>query len=491
MAALLVTLRGIRHRSGRSALVFLLAALATAAAVLGPAYARAAEQSALADQMRAVPPQSLGLTISGATVSGVPLSVLASRAPAAVHRHPEIGAVTTAPYRGSQAVVTISSLTSSPGVRLVYRAALCDHLRIVSGHCPTPGDGAVLVDADNARRYDLSVGDTITVKAPAGAPRPAFGYRHRVAGLYRVRDAGERYWWGGGNFGSGGQDGGDRLQPVFSTDPGAAGWPGTRAARAELDYPVDADRIDMDAVPALSRAVGALDAEMSARNAHLGTALPGAFDKAAADQRSIGDAVPVVALPLVLLSWFVLYQTVAALVEERGPEVALAKLRGFRMPAAVRFGLGEAFLLIVAAAPVGLALGLGLVQAVASTVLAAGTGVELRGPVWLVTLAALAGAVVAAVLAARRTVTRPVLALLRRVPKRGRWQATVVEGGLVALAAAAVYQLVSDPTSALGLLAALVMIPPLTPARRSGATGWPKIHPRNLPAAAPAGSPRK
>src|SRR3569833_1203761 len=46
-------LRGIRYRGGRSFVVFLLAALATAAAVRAPAYSRAAQQSVLADGLAA------------------------------------------------------------------------------------------------------------------------------------------------------------------------------------------------------------------------------------------------------------------------------------------------------------------------------------------------------------------------------------------------------------------------------------------------------
>ena len=59
-----VMLRGIRYRSGRSLVVLFLAAFATLAAVLAPAYGRAAAQSVLTDAVRSAPPSATSLTIS-------------------------------------------------------------------------------------------------------------------------------------------------------------------------------------------------------------------------------------------------------------------------------------------------------------------------------------------------------------------------------------------------------------------------------------------
>jgi len=65
-----VVLRGIRYRSGRSLMVLLLAAVATAATVLAPAYARAAQQSVLTDRLADAPANATGLHLSSDPLSG-------------------------------------------------------------------------------------------------------------------------------------------------------------------------------------------------------------------------------------------------------------------------------------------------------------------------------------------------------------------------------------------------------------------------------------
>ena len=65
-----VVLRGIRYRSGRSMMVLLLAAVATAATVLAPAYARAAQQSVLSDRLADAPVNATGLHLSSDPLSG-------------------------------------------------------------------------------------------------------------------------------------------------------------------------------------------------------------------------------------------------------------------------------------------------------------------------------------------------------------------------------------------------------------------------------------
>src|SRR5262249_9189720 len=74
-------------------------------------------------------------------------------------------------------------------------------------------------------------------------------------------------------------------------------------------------------------------------------------------------------------------------------------------------------------------------------------------PVAVAALAALVVGIGAVMLAGRRTLARPVLALLRRVPERGRWRAGVAEGIVVALAGASLAAAAGGRTSPLALLA--------------------------------------
>jgi len=59
-----VLLRGVRYRAGRSLVVLVLAAIAVTAAVLTPAYARAAAQSVLTDRLIAAPAYATSLTVT-------------------------------------------------------------------------------------------------------------------------------------------------------------------------------------------------------------------------------------------------------------------------------------------------------------------------------------------------------------------------------------------------------------------------------------------
>src|SRR5205823_14425931 len=128
--------------------------------------------------------------------------------------------------------------------------------------------------------------------------------------------------------------------------------------------------------------IDALTTRVRADDLNVDTSLPTVLTAAAADQRAIGRTAPVIAVPLLLLCWFVLFLLVASLTEERGPEIALAKLRGFPSGRATRFGLGEAVLLIALAAPAGLVAGYTLVELAAQAVLAPGTHAEMRWPLF-------------------------------------------------------------------------------------------------------------
>ena len=148
-----------------------------------------------------------------------------------------------------------------------------------------------------------------------------------------------------------------------------------------------------------------------------------------------------------------LFLLIGALTEERSGEIALAKLRGYSVRRASRFGRAEALALILLAAPLGILGALGLVELAARMMLSAGVHVEPRWPVLAAALLAVVAAFVAMRVAGARTLARPVLSLLRTVPERAKWRAGVAEGIVVALAAASLVAAVSDQTAPLALLA--------------------------------------
>lgn len=450
--------RGVRYRAGRSAVVALLAAVAVAAAVLAPGFARAAQQSVLTDGLAAAPPPAAGLTV---TATGAAAGNAAG-SPAAHQSAGDARAVVDAalaePLAGALAApvagVDVDTLTTMGGhrlaTRLAWRGGVCDQLEI-TGDCPIDA-GQVLVSERTAGEYGLAVGDPVTTGT---------GVTAVIAGVYVPRDPTAPYWGRTVYFAHGGFDpdsGAPRVDAVFAgaeSDVTAGDGPVSNgsAVRLGLTYPLRPDAVRLDQVGRIRDQLREVEAAAGSAGLSVVTELPAILDGVAADQEAIGRVAPVVAVPLVLLAAFVLYLLVAALTEERGREIALAKLRGFPAGRAARFGLGEVLALIVAATPVGVLLGLAAVEVAARLALAGGTHAEPRRQLALAAGLALVVAVGAALLAGRATLRRGVLDLLRRVPARTRWHAGVAEGIVVALAAASLVAAIRDRAAPLAMLA--------------------------------------
>ncbi|GIG60835.1 hypothetical protein Lfu02_52070 [Longispora fulva] len=453
MTAWTVTLRGIRYRWGRSLAVLLLATVAVTAAVLAPAYSRAAQQSVLLDGLTHASLTSTGLLVGAATpadAAAAPTSGTRLAISNALGRYPTLKAAFGTPVASVEAESQFGDPSDALAARLAYRDGACEHL-VVTGACPT-AEGQVLVSDRSAKDNKLATGQQVTLRGKPGRTRTLI-----ITGTYTPVDASAGYWGRTAYFnaGSPGPDGAstrtDALFVGIEEDVRSLGTD----ARVRFEYPLKPQALDLDNVASAREDLKLLGRALpSAGGLQVTSALPGVLDDIVVEQEAVARNVPVVAIPLVLLSLFVLFLLVAAVTEERSPELALAKLRGYPLARAGRFGFAESLVLIVLAAPLGLVAGLLLVRAAAAMVLAPGTAVELSGPVLLTTVAAVAGAVLAALGAGWRTLGRPVLALLRRVPNRAKWRATVLEVAAATLAAVALFQAFRDRSSALALVAA-------------------------------------
>ncbi|MFI5907076.1 FtsX-like permease family protein [Dactylosporangium sp. NPDC051541] len=444
-----VMLRGIRYRGGRSVVVFLVAVVATTAAVLTPAYSRAAQQSVLTDGLGTASTDATGLTV-GATgtkdsAAFLDLAEIRLAMNAALDKDDRLDERLDRPVAAIDTEVTFAQT----GAKLAYRQDVCAQLALV-GACPdNPGEVAVSKRTADAHR--LKPGDVIAVHlgpVPGGRDKS-----FKISGVYSPHDANAAYWGRTAYFSAGADGAGERADALFSLTEDDLRAEPTATLTTRLEYPLRADRVHLDDVAGLRQDLQALGDAMRGRELEVTTTLPAVLRDIDTDQRAIARTAPVIAVPLLLLCWFVLFLLVASLTEERGPEIALAKLRGYPAGRAARFGLGEMLLLTAAAVPVGLVAGLGLVQLAADLLLAPGVHAEVRWPVFAAAGIALVAGVLAALLAARRTLARPVLGLLRRVPARGGWRAGAAEGVVVALAAASLVAAAGDRTSPLALLA--------------------------------------
>ncbi|MEV6932438.1 FtsX-like permease family protein [Dactylosporangium sp. NPDC051485] len=449
MTAWTVMLRGIRYRAGRSFVVFLLAVTATTAAVLAPAYSRAAQQSVLTDGLSAASTDATGLTVGakGTKDSAAFMDLAEIR----LAMNAALGKDAFLDERLDRSVAAIDTEVTYAGAagRLAFRQDVCAQLEL-DGACPD-NPGEVALSKRTAAAHQLQAGDQVTVHlGPAGAGRDK---SFKITGLYSPKDADAAYWGRTAYFSAGTDGEGERADALFSlTEEDLRAEPAATLS-TRLEYPLRTGRIRLDDVARLRASLQALGARVRGQELEVSTTLPAVLHDIDVEQKDIARTAPIIAVPLLLLCWFVLFLLVASLTEERAPEIALAKLRGYPSGRAARFGLGEVVLLTAAAVPVGLAAGLGLVQLAASALLAPGVGAQLRWPVLAAAGIAFAAGVLAAVLAARQTLGRPVLGLLRRVPERGGWKAGVTGGVVVALAAASIVAAVADRASPLALLA--------------------------------------
>jgi hypothetical protein len=423
-------LRGIRYRAGRSLVLLLLTSLAVGMTVLVPAYLRAAQRSVLADRLAAAPPNAVALHLSADAQAGVATTADArARIGARVPPHypdPPIGA--------ADLPVVVNDLATA---RLAYRDGVCAHVTVSSGRC---GDGAV-VSERSAREHGITVGQTLTVHSGLmSAPL-------RVGGLYVPTDPAEPYWGRGGYFAAGeGDDGRPRLDAVLVADERALAFPGSRPT-VSLDYALATAQVTVDEVGRLDESVAGFATAANAAQFTLDTSVGAVLDDIATESSALSRTVPVLAVPLLLVCWFVVYLAVAGVVEERAPEVGLAKLRGYPQRRATGFGRDESTVLGLVAVPLGVAGGLGLVELM---------GMEVepwRWPVGVAVLVAVALVLAVVRMATGRLARRPALTLLRRVPVRTLRAAGITELVVVALAAASFVAALADRSSPLALLA--------------------------------------
>ena len=469
-------LRGLRWRRGFSIAVLVMGVISSAVAALGPLYARAAGESTLTDDLRAAGANAgLAFTAQGpardAALVARTARVVAAAGAVRGYGHPILGESMAATAYTAGAEFSTTTI-------MVWRTGVCGQVVLVTGRCPrSTGEAMVPVAAvTSAPRW--RVGGRLTIRQAIEPPDPravaANGTvdgpvvgRARIVGSYRPRDFQSGYWFGLPYFTS-------RLGPgaqaairvgvdaIFVAHGQFVPAPASVKAHVDVDLPLLPSRIRLDNVSALSRAVGRLEHRYGITAVHgpetptVRTQLFAVLASAARDRREVRDATLVVVLELTMVSLLVLFQVVNGAVAARGDEIALAKLRGLSPVRTVLFTLGEPIGLLAVAAPLGFALALAVAGELTSSALVRGTPVAVTGAVGWALAAAFAGSALAALAAARRTVTRPVLEQWRATspPVRSARTLLLFDIVLTVLAVAAVVGLRTDGRARTALLVA-------------------------------------
>ena len=450
--SLRLALRALWFRRGVSLAVVAVATFVVAAAAAGPLYLRAAGESILQDAVRA----------AGLDAAGVEAQLVAPRS------EDPVGAVTEAvdralagsrgsgrPIRAAEAdVLAEGSGGAAVLVRLTARDGACGQL-VVAGRCPAAAREAI-VSKRLATRLGL---------APGASLRTSTAGALTVVGTYQVRDETAPYWFRRAYFhptGTTDRTGAELGDAPFTVPATFDALPAELPVRAVVDVPADLAELrlaDASALAADRRAVVAAVQALS-RDVQVRSSLPELLDRARGSADLLRAPVLLVVLQLLVLAWLVLFTVVANSVDARGPEVALAKLRGLPARATVGFGLLEPFLLLLLAVPLGLGVALAAVRVVAERRLVGDVPVGLSSAALAAAGIAVLGGALAAAVAARSTLTRPALEQFRRTTPRGTRRGWAADAAVLTLAAAGLLQLVVSGAVAGGEVDPVALLAP-------------------------------
>ncbi|TWD82945.1 FtsX-like permease family protein [Kribbella amoyensis] len=470
--------RALRYRWSQAVVLAGVSLLIGTCAAFAPWFSRAVEQTVTTEmltdrplvaswQLEALPPASSraksGPTAPEKLQELVPADLRPLFSPPVIGEHVDITWVT-----GPQ--ITAPRIPT----RLTWRDGYCERLKLVEGRCPQAPNEVVgsTVDVTN---HSIKVGQKFDVVPDQYVGKGVL----TVVGLYVPSDALDLYWNGrpptGHSFPEIGNRFGalDNLMTDRSTFEQNA-W-GNRSTFDTRPLPELTRVDDLDRLKAASLAV-ADTAAAPAYNAGNNSGLVGLIDSIDAERRQAATIIPLVMVQVALFGVVVLALALAAVVDQRRPELAVARLRGLsarRTGRAVMLELGVA---VTAGMLLGAGTGFGLLLVVRATWLDGGSPLELPWTVPAAVAVALAVGLAVTASTVRSVARQPIATLLRRiVPRRRARTVAIADVAIVVLATA-------------GLVGALTgggrgPLPVLTPTLLALAVGLTFAH-LLLPAAA-------
>ena len=448
----------LRYRWVQALVVLVLASLVTAACAFAPLYVRALDQAVVATTVRATPAADAGVRILSFSTANMHVTtdyqhqrdlVPEALKPALADGIPSISVG-----------VRRLPLAAEPEGSLLWRAGLCEHVRMTSGTCPNSA-GEIAISADQARVYDQAVGSTLEVgEWDASVSRVEVSPQATltVTGIYEQVPG--DYWFGATLTGAAaGKLGFDTMLTPEATLVNAVRAPagGGEVYWAEphqgLDLPLRPDQVTADNIARLGAVakdwiaypLGVSRYGSDASDAvTVSTSLPAIADAAAASRGQARVTVPLLMAQLGLLLCTVLWLVLVGAADQRRGEAALARLRGRGSGGVRSLLLRETLPPIVAGVPVGLAAAVGLAAGARHTLLAPAPPAEFPPTTAYAALLALLVMLALAASSVRRVARAPIADLLRSVPAgRAKMVLGLLEAMVVAAAIAAFVALVT------------------------------------------------
>ncbi len=392
MMPLLVAM--LRRRPFQGLTMLLLAAAATFAALAGPAYLRSIDAHVASSQFNASTLEERRLTLVGRV----------DQDPDSAAVDPRTLITTLLPVANFTSLTSVSFPVVTPVTdprqtaftgTMVDRQDECEHIRLIAGRC-VAGVAEVMLPDTTATRLHLAPGDTarfaysaydntLLAQEPAGSVLTT-----TVVGVYQPIDPADIYWGAKNYFAAG-------LSPPILTDDATV----AALAPAVAEFDVDAIAAkaaftgDLDAlskqVTAVTSVVNKLSAKMD-----VSTQIPDLITAIRSNQRSASEVIPVASAPLVVFAWCVIFIAASYAAASRRGEFAVIGLRGAPLRLRWLLAVGESITAIIAGTAAGYA------------ITSLWTPVNVIWPV-----VALAGSIIAALLAQFRLVAGSVSSMLR------------------------------------------------------------------------------
>ncbi|GAA3454904.1 hypothetical protein GCM10018962_67370 [Dactylosporangium matsuzakiense] len=452
MAVAALMLGMLRARRGQALALWLLAVLATAAAVAAPIYLTAIDRAVVAGEVRH----------AGGAERTIWVSAPVERASGgAMPDEFERLAAEKVQLDGFVSVFSTEFLAMPGGRdraggdqvrRVAFREDLCAQVVVVAGRCLMGGGETVLSEAA-AKRLGLAVGARVNSQAatfdsslnlfvPAGT-----AWTMTVVGLVRPRDPADLYW---GHA--------DRSEQDYQNDPMYV----ARNTLAGIDHPRElqsfearatAGAITVERLAALREWLAATADQDETGRISVSTTLPDLLDRIDRSRAEAHAVIPLAAIPVVVLAWAVILLAVANTARAHRYEYGVVALRG--VPRGVLWWLaaGETVLAVLAGAPVGVLLGRLIVGA------AAPAPAYMDRSLLPYAGIAVLGALLAGLVVQLRTVSAPVSTLLREVDRgSARVRTLLLETVFVLIAAAAIAQRRSGVLTGVTLVAPALII---------------------------------
>ncbi|HVA75351.1 MAG TPA: FtsX-like permease family protein [Acidimicrobiales bacterium] len=414
----------------------MVAVVAVAGAAAGPIYYSAAQTSIMRDAVEAAPVIGRGFEVVQSGPVGNGTDALSSTVASLTGSYSKL-------FEPAILSVEATAFDSADqeAIPLVSRTGVCDHLRF-QGSCPHD-HGQILISASLASTNNWKLGQSVTFAAWGPLT---------VTGIYQAPVATGDYWFDRASnyfpyeYPAGGPAEvlASAYDAMFTPPSTLAGAPASAQGNVVIESLLDQGALRPAEVAVLKSGVTNLinSQDLQATQAVATSNIPQTMAGVTHSWASLAVPLVVITLQLLVLAWLVLFLLVGDAVAARGPDVALAKLRGFGGWRTAAFGLFEPSLVVVAALPVGGAAGWGLALVLGHVLLRPGTPTSFPTLAIATAAVATAAGIVAVVVSALGTLRRPVLDQWRKAEGRPRGRTWVLDTLLLTGAAAGLIDLV-------------------------------------------------